>query len=357
MELSRTPLFAEHVALGGKMVPFAGYEMPVQYRGVLAEAKAVREAVGVFDVSHMGRFHVSGPSARADLSRLLTNDLGKLTDGIGQYTLLTNDDGGTIDDLIVYREAETVYSLVVNASNREKDRARIEGGLTDSVLRDLTDGTVLLAVQGPKAADLLAELAPHASQVTETPVFGLLATRLGPIEVGLMRSGYTGEDGFEVVARASEGPALWRLLIDAGATPCGLAARDALRVEAGLPLYGHELEENLSPIAAGLGWAIRKTGGYPGETAIERDRTDGTARRLVGVRLDAKRLIPIGAAVHAEGRIVGSVTSGVVSPLLDAALALAFVDREVPLDTPCSVDLRGRLEPGRIVGKRFIPKR
>lgn len=354
-DVQRTALYDRHIFHSGRMVPFAGFEMPVQYTGVLAEARAVRAGVGVFDVSHMGRLLLSGPDATADLRRLVTCEIADLEIGRGRYGLLLNESGGTVDDLIVFREADERWALVVNASNHAKDAAWIAEHLSPTTrTEDITARTVLIAVQGPAAASLLARIAADPEALVATPSFGMLATTLAGARVGATRSGYTGEDGFEIVAFAEDGPRLWERLVEEGATPCGLAARDALRVEAGLPLYGHELGEELSPLDAGLGWAIRKHGGHVGAEAIAARRATPGPRRLVGLKLAAKRLVPEGASVSFGDRIVGATTSGVVSPLLDTAIAMAFVDRDVPFGAEAAIELRGVPTLATVSDKRFF---
>lgn len=356
--LRRTPLYDAHVAHSGRIVPFAGYEMPVQYTGILAETAAVRNDVGIFDVSHMARLDLRGAGALAFLEHVTSNDVAKLTNGKGQYSLLPNAEGGTVDDIIVYRRGEGDYRMVVNASNHAKDVAWLRGhDALDLEIDDVTPDTFLIAVQGPKAVELIASLADDPEAIRAAPFFGTVDTALAGIPVFAARSGYTGEDGYEITGPAERAEAMWHALLLAGATACGLGSRDTLRVEAGLPLYGHELGDELSPIAAGLGWVVSKTKRFVGSGPINRARDEGVPRRLMGVTLEAKRLIPTGAAVTVDGRVVGEVSSGVVSPTLNKAIALAFVDSEVPKGAACAVDLRGKAEPGEIVDKRFLKNR
>ncbi|RYG23713.1 glycine cleavage system aminomethyltransferase GcvT, partial [bacterium] len=318
--LSRTPLYNAHLALGGRIVPFAGFEMPVQYSGILAETAAVRERVGMFDVSHMGRLDIEGDGALKFLERVTSNDVSKLEDGRGQYSLLPNAEGGTVDDIIVYRLAEDRYRMVVNASNHAKDLAWLRSHDAEGVIiDDVTAATCLIAVQGPQAVEVVASLADDPEPIRQAPFFGTVSTTMAGVPVFAARSGYTGEDGYELTAPAAQAEDLWKALLEAGVTPCGLGSRDTLRVEAGLPLYGHELSDDLSPIAAGLGWVVSKTKHFIGSEPINKARTEGVARRLVGVALGSKRLIPTGATVMVDGRTVGEVSSGVVSPTLGTA--------------------------------------
>jgi aminomethyltransferase len=356
-DLLRTPLHDQHVALGARMVPFAGWEMPVQYASVIQEAKAVRDGAGMFDVSHMARLTLRGERVQEYLERVTTNDVAKLADGQGQYSLLPNERGGCVDDIIVYRMSPTEFRMVVNASNHEKDVEWLRRQNAEGVeIEDLTRETAMIAVQGPKAVEILAGLSDRGSELKEAPAFGVVEGKVAAISCFLARSGYTGEDGYELICPAGGAPELWRALLDAGVAPCGLASRDALRVEAGLPLYGHELGDDLSPIAAGLGWVIGKTKSFVGSEEINRARAEGTPKKLQGIRLDSKRLMSPGMKVSVDGREVGEVTSGVYSPLLDAGIAFAFLEKDVPLGTPCTVDIRGKAEPGTVVSKRFYKR-
>ena len=356
--LLRTPLYDAHVKLGGRIVPFAGYEMPVQYTGILAETDAVRQRAGMFDVSHMARLDIEGEGALHFLERVTSNDVAKLEDGRGQYSLLPNAEGGTVDDIIVYRLAADRYRMVVNASNHVKDLAWLRSHDAEGVIiDDVTAATCLIAVQGPQAVEVVASLAGDPDAIRQAPFFGTVDTTLAGVPVFAARSGYTGEDGYEITGPAEQAETLWQVLLDAEVAPCGLGSRDTLRVEAGLPLYGHELSDDLSPIAAGLGWVISKTKHFVGSEKINQARTDGVARRLMGITLGSKRLIPSGATVMIDGQVVGEVSSGVVSPTLGTAIALAFVDSDVSKGTTCAVDLRGKSEPAEVVDKRFLKNR
>lgn len=355
--LLRTPLYEAHVEAGGRMVPFAGYEMPVQYTSVIAESKAVRSRAGVFDVSHMARLSFEGERVIEFLDWVTANDISKLSDGVGQYSLLTNEHGGVVDDIIVYRLTESRFSMVVNASNHAKDVAWLREQNRHGVqIEDHTEQTAMLALQGPSVEDLLGLGSAWERELRAAPTFGVVECEVSRVPVTAHRSGYTGEDGFELVCRAEDARQLWNVLMRAQVTPCGLASRDALRVEAGLPLYGHELSDDINPIAAGLGWVISKTKAFIGSEPINRARVEGTPRKLQGVRLDSKRLLSPGMSVNVEGKPVGEVTSGVFSPLLDTSIAFAFVDSEIPLNTPCEVDVRGKMEPGTLVNKRFFKR-
>jgi len=337
------------------MVEFAGFDMPVQYTGIIAETKAVREGAGMFDVSHMARLKYEGERALEFLEWITTNDVAKLTDGTGQYSLLPNATGGCVDDIIVYRSHDTEFRMVVNAANHAKDVAWIKSQNQFGVdIEDCTDRTAMIAVQGPRAAELLEAISSDSEAMASAPLFGVVNTVIAGIPCFAARSGYTGEDGFELICAADHADHLWEALAKIGVVPCGLGSRDTLRVEAGLPLYGHELSDELSPMSAGLGWVISKTKSFIGSEPINRARADGTTQKLQGIRLDAKRLTSPGMTILVDGRPVGEVTSGVVSPTLDCGIAFAFVDASIGLNTPCEVEIRGKGEPATIVSKRFL---
>ncbi|HRK21191.1 MAG TPA: glycine cleavage system aminomethyltransferase GcvT [Fimbriimonadaceae bacterium] len=352
--LLRTPLYEAHVAAGGRMVPFAGYDMPVQYTGIIAESKAVREGAGMFDVSHMARLWFRGERTLEFLEWVTTNDVAKLENGTGQYSMLPNETGGVVDDIIVYRIEADLFRMVVNASNHEKDVAWLKAHNEFGVaIEDDTDGTAMIAVQGPGAVAILQSLSDRPGALAAAPMFGIVEGTMAGVSVFAARSGYTGEDGYELICAAADAPSLWNALLEAGVVPCGLGSRDVLRVEAGLPLYGHELADDLSPIAAGLGWVISKTKPFIGHEHIQKARAEGTAKKLQGVALESRRLLEPGMKVYASGREIGEVSSGVFSPTLGKSIAFAFLDRDIKLETPCEVEVRGKMEPGTVVSKRF----
>lgn len=353
--LRTTSLHPAHLMARAKMVPFAGYDMPVQYASVIAEAKAVREAAGMFDVSHMARFRVTGSGAFDFLQHVTTNDLAKLGDREGQYSLLPNEKGGVVDDIIVYRIHADEWVLVVNAANHQKDFDWLAKHITSGVhLADETTATAMIAVQGPKARDILAEVASNPDTIRQAELFSWNETLLFGIQTVAACSGYTGEDGFELIVAAESAVPLWQALEGTGVTPCGLASRDTLRVEAGLPLYGHELSDDISPIAAGLGWVVSKSKTFVGSEEIARARKEGTRRKLQGIRLPSKRLLTPGAGVFHEGQLVGEITSGVYSPVLETGIGFAFVDAAIPLGTAVEVEVRGARESALVVSKRFL---
>lgn len=356
--MKRTPLHGEHLKHGAKMVEFAGYDMPVQYSSVIAECKAVREVCGLFDVSHMARLRFTGEGAEAYLDRLTLNDVTRLEDGGGQYSMLTNEQGGVVDDIIVYRMAQGDFGLVVNAANHAKDVEHLNAHLpADVEMADDTAATAMIAVQGPKAEGIVAGLAADGEAIRGLGLFQHAELEIAGEKCFAARSGYTGEDGFEVVCSAEHGPALWQALVEAGGVPCGLGSRDALRVEAGLPLYGHELTDDLSPITAGLGWVMPESkGDFLGGNRIKREKEEGTSHRSVGILMDGRRRPEIGSPVLLEGEQIGEVTSGVYSPLMERGLGFALIRKGPKLKTPCEVEIRGKREPATLVGRRFYKR-
>jgi aminomethyltransferase len=353
----KTPLHARHIAAGGRLVPFAGFELPVQYSGIIAESKAVRESAGMFDVSHMARLWLRGERVIEFVEHVSANDASKLGDGQGQYSLLPNEVGGTVDDIIVYRVNETTFRMVVNAANHEKDVAWLNTQNTfDLTIVDETSQTAMIAVQGPGALAKVQSICDQPEALASAPLFGLNNVQIGGVACFAPRSGYTGEDGFELICAAEDAERLWDELIGAGVVPCGLGSRDVLRVEAGLPLYGHELTDDLSPIAAGLGWVISKSKPFIGSEEINRVRAEGPPAKLQGIRLESKRVAQPGMGVFISGNQVGSVSSGVYSPALECGIAFAFLDPSVKLETPCSIEIRGTIEPGMVVSKRFVKR-
>ena len=363
----RVPLDAEHRARGATMVPFAGWEMPVRYASDLAEHHAVREAAGLFDVSHMGRVELTGPDAAAVLDATLVSRVTDLPDGRARYTMLCDDNGEVVDDLIVTRLGDLLL-LVVNAANTDAAlgalRAAAEG--TDVALTHRS-GHVLLALQGPHAEVVLAtssaaDRAEGAPDATTLRPFRAVSTRVAGVDAVVSRTGYTGEDGFELACLdGTAGAVLWAALVDAGAdvglVPCGLAARDTLRLEAGLPLHGHELGGGLGPFETGFDRIVHLDPGrtFVGRAALEVRATDGPARRIVGLLPEGRRAPRAGAAVSDGVRTVGVVTSGAPSPTLGRPIALAAVDTSVAdVGTALTVDLRGTPVAATITPLPFV---
>ena len=339
--LSRTPLHDRHVALGARLVPFAGWEMPVQYEGVLQEHRAVRTDAGVFDVSHMGEIDVEGPRAHELLQGLLSNDLDKLEPGRAQYTLLTNESGGIIDDLIAYRLDSHRYLLVVNASNREADFAWLkEREVSGSDVRDVSDEYGLLAVQGPHAIAKLGLPAAQAFTFAEAEIEGT------PVMVN--RTGYTGEDGCELLCMADDAAALWDAVLARDVVPCGLGARDTLRLEACYPLHGNDISQTTDAISAGLGWTCALGKEFTGVAELRRIKSDGPARKLVAFVMEQKAVPRHGMPIDGGGE----VTSGTHSPMLDVGIGMGYVPAaQAAPGTALTIDVRGKPREARVVAK------
>lgn len=353
----RTPLYDAHLKLNARMVPFAGYEMPVQYTSIIAESKAVREGAGMFDVSHMARVSFSGEGVEAFLEQITTNDVSKLGDGQGQYSMMPNLEGGIVDDIIVYRINSNHFEVVFNASNHQKDVAWSKQFMPGTVtMTDKTSETVMVAVQGPTAREIVAKLSDKPEAIRGAGLFDVVNCKVTGIDTFAACSGYTGEDGYELIYHKDQAETVWNALLQAGVVACGLGSRDTLRVEAGLPLYGHELTDELSPIAAGLGWVISKSKPFNGSEIINRAREEGTTVKLQGIKLQAKRLIAPGMKVYLGEDEVGEVSSGVVSPLLDTGIAFAFLRADIKQGTEVNIDVRGKREPGTVVNKRFFKR-
>ncbi len=346
--LRRTPLYETHARLGARLVPFAGWEMPVQYSGVIDEVKAVRGAAGLFDVSHMGEFHVSGPAALAWLNSLTTNDVSRLKPGRAHYSLLLDAEAGILDDILVYCMGEDEYMVVVNAGNAEKDLAWLQGKLLPGVtLEDSSAVTALLALQGPAAADVLQPLC--SGPLGELRRFGFAAGEVAGVPCLISRTGYTGEDGFELFTQG-DAAALWAALLAAGegrVKPCGLGARDVLRIEAGNVLYGHEIWEEANPLSAGLMWTVKMDkGAFMGRERLEEYVQAGAALVLVGLS-SLSRAVPRQDYVIRHGGVdVGFVTSGTFSPTLNKPVGMGYLPPEVAAPgTQVDVVIRERAEP------------
>jgi aminomethyltransferase len=339
--LQRTPLFDRHVALGAKMVPFAGWEMPVQYEGVIQEHRAVRTDAGVFDVSHMGEVEVEGPRAHELLQALLSNDLDRIEPGRAQYTLLTNEQGGIIDDLIAYRLGEFRYLLVVNASNREADlRWLKEHEISGSDVRDLSGECGLLAVQGPNAIEKLG--------LPPAPAFTFADAEIDGVEVMVNRTGYTGEDGCEITCDAEDVGALWDAVLARGIAPCGLGARDTLRLEVCFPLHGNDITAETDPISAGLGWACSLGKEFTGVETIRSVKEHGPERKLVPFVMQERAIPRQGMAIEGGGE----VTSGSHSPMLDVGIGMGYVPVAMTQPgTALTVDVRGNPRDAQVVTK------
>jgi len=353
--LRHTPLYEEHKALGARLVDFAGWEMPVQYEGIKAEHEAVRMAAGLFDVSHMGEVVIRGPQAEEAVQRIVTRDVSRLSVGQAGYAAVCYESGGTVDDVLVYRTPDD-FLIVVNASNREKDVAHFREHTEDldAEVADESDDWALLALQGPRAVELLQPF-------TETDLSSIKYYRYEVGEVDgayavLSRTGYTGEDGFELFVRPNEAPGVWRRLIEAGAAPVGLGARDTLRLEAGMCLYGNELDAETTPLEAGIGFAVHldKEQGFVGQEALRRENDEGLKKRLVGFKVEGRGIARHDYPVAVGGETVGTVTSGTLSPTLGEAIGLALVAPDV--EDEFEVVIRNRPVAARSVPLPFYKR-
>ncbi|MBT9557919.1 MAG: glycine cleavage system aminomethyltransferase GcvT [Myxococcales bacterium] len=342
----RTPLYDRHVALGARMVDFAGYLMPLNYgKGQLAEHHAVRSGAGLFDVSHMGQVRFQGPDAVAVVNRLITNDLAALPDGKALYTACCRDDGGILDDLICYRRSATDVLIVVNASNVAKIVAWFEARATgESRPVDVSDHYALLALQGPRAAELLSSVHPAATSMRPFHLSSFEDPRFGSVLVA--STGYTGEAGFELFVAPDRAVALFDHLLEGGAEPIGLGARDTLRLEMKYALYGNDIDETTNPLEAGLGWVTKldKPGGFIGQDALRAIAAAGVTRKLVGLEVEGRGIARHGYPVHAPGGdSIGVVTSGTIGPTVGKAIAMAYVSTPYSaLGTRVEIDIRGK---------------
>ncbi len=359
--LLHTPLYEEHVRLGARMFAFAGWEMPLQYRGIIEEHRAVRTGAGMFDVSHMGRFLVVGPQAPTALRRLTTYNVMALPVGRGHYSFLCRGDGGILDDVYIFRLAQEQFLLVSNAANAAKVRAWLKDHLAGEVhLEDRHLDTAMIAVQGPQAVSICAQALLPA--LAHLPRRGCVQLAWEGELLWASRTGYTGEDGLELVVSARHGPHLWRRLLEAGVTPCGLGARDTLRLEAALPLYGQDIDEEVNPVELGLTFAVSLDDGadFLGREAILRAMQEGPQRLLACLLAQGKGIMRRGCPVLYQGRQVGTITSGGYSPTLATSIGLAFLPPSLAQEgTPLIVDVRGQRLPVRVVRRPFYrpPKR
>jgi aminomethyltransferase len=348
--LRTSPLDAAHRALGAKMVPFGGWDMPLSYGdGTIAEHRACRTAGVLFDVSHLGTVRVEGPQALDRLQAALTNDLGKIGPGRAQYThLLDEADASVLDDIIVWWVRDDAFDVMPNASNTDRVVAAIGG-------EDVTAGRAIIAVQGPEARARLATIAPEAAAVGRFRVTEAAVAGAGCVVAG---TGYTGEDGVELAVPSDHAPQVWGALLATGLVPAGLGARDTLRLEAGLPLHGHELGPGITPLQAGLGWVVAwdKPGGFRGRDALAAERQRGVARRLRGLATEGRRPPRADQVVLVDGAPAGIVTSGNFSPTLGHGIALAFLPPEVEAGAEVAIDVRGEATPARVVPTPFVTR-
>ncbi|HVV87912.1 MAG TPA: glycine cleavage system aminomethyltransferase GcvT [Kofleriaceae bacterium] len=365
----RTPLYDAHRALGARMIDFGGWDMPVQYpAGTVKEHKAVREAVGIFDVSHMGEANLRGPRATEAVQKLTTNDVGGAAPGKAVYTLLCRPDGGIVDDCIFYKRSERDYLVILNASNRDKDLDWIReqvGAIVE--IEDVSDATALVAVQGPRAVELVDRLA--GGGLADVPGFGFRDATVGGVDCLAARTGYTGEDGFELAVANEDAEKLWATLLTegrgVGLLPCGLGARDTLRLEAKLPLYGNDLDDTTSPLEAGLGWAVKLgKGDFLGKDALVAQKAAGFTRTLVGFRIGAEdRAIArhgypvVDRARPAGAQAIGVVTSGGPGITVGGAIGLAYVPPALAAaGTVLTIDCRGKDVAATVVSGKFYKR-
>ncbi len=360
--MKRTPFYGIHTSLRAKLVEFGGYEMPVQYSGIIEEHLAVRNSVGVFDVSHMGEVEVGGNGALAFLQTMTVNDISKLAEGHAQYSAMCYEDGGIVDDLLVYHLGDR-YMLVVNAANIEKDFQWLCSHVSGDVqLKDVSDNTALLAVQGPKSLATLQKLT--SVDLSAIQYYHFVKGNLAGVQVIISRTGYTGELGFELFfdADAKTCEEVWQAIMEAGEefriAPVGLGARDTLRLEMGYCLYGNDIDATTNPLEAGLGWITKLSkGDFIGKAALERVKQNGIKRRLVGFMLPDKALARHGYSITVNGSIVGQVTSGTFSPSLQRGIGMGYVSsHHAELGTNVCVDIRGREVEATVVKVPFLQK-
>jgi aminomethyltransferase len=357
----RTPLYETHVRARARLVEFAGWEMPVQYAGILAEHEAVRTRVGLFDVSHMGEVVFRGPRALEALNRVFTNDLSKVADGQAQYGCLCRESGGIVDDVVVYRRSAEDLLVCVNAGNRAKDFEWLAAHAGGADVQNESDDWAQLALQGPLAAQLLQRLAKvNLSQLRS---YRFTAGEVAGIGCLVARTGYTGEDGFELFCRSADGPRIWDALMEAGGPegiqPCGLGARDSLRLEMAYRLYVSDMDDSTTPLEAGLAWVVKlDKGDFVGRDALVRQREQGVARKLVGFTLTDAGIPRHGYPVLQDGRKVGEVTSGTRSPTLEIPIGLAYVPTALAAEgSTFAVEIRGRAAAARVVKTPFYVRK
>lgn len=366
--MKRTPMYEQHVAAGGRMVDFGGWDLPVQYEssGIKAEHLNVRSKAGLFDVSHMGEITVEGPDAEKWISKLVTNDITVMKDFQVQYNIMCTESGGVVDDLLVYRYSPEKFLLVVNAANVEKDWNWFSTHLPADgvIIENISMKTAEAALQGPAAEAILAKVCTVDVRALKFFTFTDSAT-VGGIPAIVSRTGYTGEDGFEIYVPWEKGPELWDLLLDAGKEhgilPIGLGARDSLRFEAGLPLCGHEYTDTIGPLEAGFGFFVKvdKAGGFIGQPVLKRQKEEGLKRKIVGLRLEDKGVPRSGMeAADENGRIIGTVTSGGYCPSLDANMALCCVETPAPAEGESLwVMIRDKAKKGAVVKRPFYDRK
>lgn len=358
--LRRTALYAQHLALGGRMVPFVGWEMPVQYKGIVEEHHTVRQRVGLFDVSHMGRLEVTGPDAASFLRGLVTYDIARLEVGKGHYALVCQEDGGILDDVYVFRLGDERFLMVVNSANADKIGDWIQQHLHPSLRATVDDRqaqTVMMALQGPDAHRYLARLVPSLAEGLRPR--SCAEVSLADVAAFFSRTGYTGEDGVEIILPSAAGVILWRWFVEHDVQPCGLGARDSLRLEAALPLYGNDIDTSTNPFEAGLGWVVTFDDGadFIGREALLPIREAGAQRHLACLKAQERGVMRTGHAILHSGRRVSELTSGGFSPTLGVSIGMAYLPSELAaVDTELQVDVRGRPLRAQVVQRPFYKR-
>jgi aminomethyltransferase len=353
-ELQRTPLYQQSIELKGRMTAFAGWEMPVQFSGLTHEHQAVRNTAGMFDISHMGKFWLPNAQSIAMLQNLVPSDLSKLPVGQAQYTVLLNEQAGVIDDIIVYLEAAGQVTLIVNAATKDADLQWLSSHIPD--MQDLSADLALIAVQGPQAVNILQGLVD--SSIEHLPNFGHCRTQIYQTVAFIARTGYTGEDGCEVMLPPAAAVRLWQELIAAGVTPCGLGARDTLRLEAAMCLYGQELSSTINPLEAGLSWLVHlDKPNFIGRDVLVAAQEQGLAKKLVGLELVGRHIARHDYPIYYQDQPVGIVTSGTLSPTLNKPIALGYVPTALSkLGQELSIEIRGQQYPALVVKKPFYKR-
>jgi aminomethyltransferase len=353
-ELQRTPLYQQSIELNGRMTAFAGWEMAVQFSGLTAEHQAVRNSAGMFDISHMGKFLLPNPQSLQLLQNLVPSDLSKLKIGQAQYTVLLNKQAGVIDDIIVYLEAVGQVMLIVNAGTKDNDLKWLKAHIPD--IQDLSADLALIAVQGPQAVQHLQGLVDKS--IAELPNFGHCRAQVFQAEAFIARTGYTGEDGFEVMLPPAAAVQLWQRLLAAGVLPCGLGARDTLRLEAAMCLYGQELSTEINPLEAGLSWLVHlDKANFIGRDVLVAAKEQGLSRRLVGLEVAGRHIARHDYPIFHQGQPVGIVTSGTLSPTLNKPIALGYVPTALgKLGQELEIEIRGKLYPAKVVKKPFYKR-
>ena len=354
--MRRTPLYDSHVKLGAKMVPFAGWEMPLYYSSIIAEHNSVRNGAGIFDIGHMGALRITGANALDFLQKTLTNDASKLEIGASQYSIILNASGGVIDDIFVYRLPDH-YMLVINASNTDKDIAWLEKNMIGGVkMTDIKDKTTLLALQGPRAQEILQTMTD--ADLKKLAHHKIISASILKIPMMVSRTGYTGEDGFELFLDISKAEKVWDKLVELGAAPCGLAARDTLRLEAGMPLYGHEYNEGITPLETGFSFAVKlDKGDFIGKDCLVMHKTDGLSKKLIGIKLTAMGIPRQGSKLFKNGNLVGYITSGTMSPTLKTPIGMGYVKiGNSDVGSSLDIEIRGKHIPAEVVKLPFYKR-